>query len=164
MKQGRRGPARIRRWIGVGKWFFKGTDERTPEGGFCHGYEPLFNWLETREKEFRTMKVTLDEKTATAVADASKAAGDTSALTKVVPGENELSEMDARGLWFTLQILCDQQGTPDDAVEGSSESYFGTLKDHPAALDVLRNDLREFAPKMDLMSDQTGLKDKLADH
>lgn len=35
----------------VGKWFFKDTGEVTPIG-FVKGNQPLFEWLDTQEKEF----------------------------------------------------------------------------------------------------------------
>ncbi len=147
-------------------WTYKDTGEdANGEGGYMKPNEVLFGWLEQQEKEFRTMKITLDEKTAEVVSKAMLASGDKdSPLAAVVAGENELNTMSAKMLWFALQVCCDQQGTPDDAVEGSTESYFGTLKDHAPALNLLRNDLKAFAPGLDLMSDRTGLKDKLDDH
>jgi len=148
-------------------WLYKDTDEPLPdgEGGYRHENKALYEWLEAKEKEFPPMvTINLDEQTAKAIVDANTAAGDTSFLVTVKPGENQVTERDARMLWFTLQVLCDQQGTPADAQPGSSESYFGCLKDHAPALNLLRQDLRRYAPSIDLMSDRTGLRDPGADH
>ena len=102
------------------------------------------------------IKFTLDKKTAEIINAAQKSAGDE--FTPVVEGENELPLPDARQVWFTLVVLCDQKNPViPDAEEGSPESFFGCLSKYQPALDVLLGDLAAAKPGMDLVSGMAGL-------
>ena len=104
--------------------------------------------------------ITIDHRTLDAVSGALRASGDaTRSLQDIVGplvvGECALTGGEARQLWFTIRILTDPTGTPLDAAEGSAESYFGCLREHQPALDLLQSlEDQEARPELDLITPQ----------
>jgi len=98
--------------------------------------------------------VTLDQRTLDTLTAALRSSGDDGGLSHAfAEGENVLEEAKARQLWFTIRILTDLQGTSLDAKEGSPESYFGVLREHQPALDLLQSLVDQGAsPSVDLIT------------
>lgn len=95
------------------------------------------------------MKFTLDTKTYEAIRDVTALSGDDLGVQE---GENDLPLEKARLVWFTLMVLCDPKGPPIDAAPGSTEAFFGFLRSHPPAKNLLTGDLAKAKPGLDLIS------------